>query len=87
MFNPQAVLSSCLIASTLMASMGTISPSVAGTFDRIDHRSMQQQRDAVRHSVERQDRIRETTRRINQRIDRIEQQNQRMRSSWQSRWP
>ena len=75
MFNPQAVLSSCLIASTLMASMGTSSPSVAGTFDRSYHRSMQQQRDAVRRNVQRQDRIRETKQRIDQRIYHIEQQN------------
>ena len=75
MFNPQAVLSSCLIASTLMASMGTSSPSVAGTFDRSYHRSMQQQRDALRRNVQRQDRIRETKQRIDQRIYHIEQQN------------
>lgn len=85
MFNPKGVLSSCLIASTLMASMGTISPSVAGTYDRSYQRSMQQQRDSVRRNVQRQDRIRETTRRIDQRTYGIEQQNERMRPSWQSR--
>ena len=46
---------------------------------------MQQQRDAVRRNVQRQDCIRETTRRIDQRTYGIEQQNEQLRPSWQSR--